>query len=169
MKLPPLFIERTERLLDKETSQVLLDALGDEMPTAIRLNRLKTDLMPIGDFVDAPVEWCEHGYYLRRRPNFTFDPLFHAGLYYVQEAASMFVSEVIRRLVDSPVTMLDLCAAPGGKSTAVRQSLPEGSVLFCNEPMVHRAAVLAENISKCGHPDVVVTRNLPAAYRSSGQ
>ena len=168
MKLPPSFIERTDRLLGKGNSQVLFDALGDEVPVGIRLNRLKTDLMPIGDLVDAPVAWCEHGYYLKSRPNFTFDPLFHAGLYYVQEAASMFVSEVIRRLVDSPVTMLDLCAAPGGKSTAVRQSLPEGSVLFCNEPMVHRAAVLAENISKCGHPDMVVTRNLPAAYRSSG-
>ena len=94
---------------------------------------------------------------LSTRPNFTFDPWLHAGKYYVQEASSMFVDLVIRQLVHEPVMMLDHCAAPGGKSTAVRAALPEGSHLFSNEPMRTRSQILAENIQKFGHPDMIVT------------
>ena len=102
------------------------------------------------------------------RPAFTFDPLFHAGCYYVQEASSMFLDRVIRQYVTSPSVMLDLCAAPGGKSTLARAALPEGSLLVANEVMRNRSQVLAENLVKWGHPDVVVTNNDPADFAGLG-
>lgn len=80
----------------------------------------------------------------------------------------MFLSAVLRQYVREPVRMLDLCAAPGGKSTLARAELPQGSVLMCNEPVRNRAQVLAENVWKWGHPDVIVTNNRPADYRKAG-
>ena len=137
-----------------------------ESPTSIRLNPFKCQH---GEEVEGePIPWCPSmGRYLSNRPNFTFDPLLHAGMYYVQEASSMFVDLVIRQLVHRPVMMLDLCAAPGGKSTAVRAALPEGSLLFSNEPMRTRSQILAENIQKFGHPDMIVTNNYPRDYKKS--
>ncbi len=137
-----------------------------ESPTSIRLNPFKCqqDEKVEGE----PIPWCPStGRYLSNRPNFTFDPLLHAGMYYVQEASSMFVDMVIRQLVHRPVMMLDLCAAPGGKSTAVRAALPKGSLLFSNEPMRTRSQILAENIQKFGHPDMIVTNNYPRDYKKS--
>ena len=142
-----------------------LRGLGEEPPVAIRLNPLKCYYMPL-DY-ERRVPWCDAGFYLNARPQFTFDPLFHAGLYYVQEASSMFIHEVLRQLVTEPVLMLDLCAAPGGKSTTARTRLPHGSVLVCNEPVRHRAQVLSENMQKFGHRDVIVTNNLPRDFRKS--
>ena len=110
------------------------------------------------------VPWASDGYYLDERLTFTFDPLFHAGCYYVQEASSMFVEQVLRQYVSAPVMMLDLCAAPGGKSTHARSVLPEGSLLVANEVIRNRSQVLAENLTKWGHPDVVVTNNDPADF-----
>lgn len=115
--------------------------------------------------LDRPVPWCTSGYYLTERPLFTLDPLFHAGAYYVQEASSMYLEQVMRRYVnEGPVAMLDLCAAPGGKSTHARALLPEGSLLVSNEVMKVRSQILAENLTKWGHPDVVVTRSDPADF-----
>lgn len=122
----------------------------------------------------TPVEWCPDAYYLAERPPFTFDPLLHAGVYYVQEASSMYVA----RLCDKygpvmPCCALDLCAAPGGKSTLLSGLLPEGSLLLSNEPMPKRAHVLAENMQKWtrmleGEYPVksIVTNNYPADFRA---
>ena len=137
-----------------------------EAPTSIRLNPFKCKEGE--DAPGEPIPWCPStGRYLSSRPNFTFDPWLHAGKYYVQEASSMFVDLVIRQLVHEPVMMLDLCAAPGGKSTALRAALPEGSLLFSNEPMRTRSQILAENIQKFGHPDMIVTNNYPRDYKKS--
>ncbi len=127
---------------------------------SIRVNRDKCDKPVDGE----PIPWSSKGVYLKRRPTFTFDPLFHAGCYYVQEASSMFVEQVLRTYVNDPVVMLDLCAAPGGKSTHVRSLLPEGSLLVANEVMRNRSQVLAENLIKWGHPEVIVTNNDPADF-----
>ena len=140
-----------------------MEAFNEEAPTSIRLNpRYHTGARP-----QHAVPWCEEGFYLEGRPSFTFDPLFHAGCYYVQEAASMFVCHVLRQFVLEPVAMLDLCAAPGGKSTAARSILPEGSLLVSNEPITSRAQILLENITKWGWPDCIVTNNYPRDYRKA--
>lgn len=169
MNLPEEFTAYTHSLMGDERYQRLVEGLAAEPPVSIRLNPFKADSDTVEiPLADEPVPWCKGGFYLKQRPEFTFDPLFHAGLYYVQEASSMFLHHVLRQTVDRPVVMLDLCAAPGGKSTVARAALPEGSVLFSNEPMRQRAQILNENILKFGHPDVVVTNNYAHDYRRTG-
>ena len=160
MNLPQSFVERTRQLLGDEQYPLFEQALGTEVPVSIRPNRMKCNLPVAGE----PVPWAPSGIYLEKRPTFTFDPLFHAGCYYVQEASSMFVKRVLREYVQEPVVMLDLCAAPGGKSTLCRSALPEGSLLVANEVMRNRSQILAENLMKWGHPEVVVTNNDPADF-----
>lgn len=169
MTLPEDFQQQTRALMGDEMYEKLVCGLASEPVVSIRRNVLKwkSEAMQVAD-ADGGVPWCKDGFYLRTRPNFTFDPLLHAGLYYVQDASSMFVDLVVRQLIATPVQMLDLCAAPGGKSTALRSALPEGSLLVSNEPMRPRANVLSENMQKQGHPDVIVTNNFPRDFRKSG-
>ena len=169
MVLPQEFTTYTRALMGDELYEKLHAALDQEPPVSIRLNPFKTINGETEVYnVDEGVAWSDNGYYLSGRPNFTFAPLFHAGAYYVQEASSMFVAWIVKQLIHSPITMLDLCAAPGGKSTALRSVLPQGSLLFCNEPKTQRASILAENVQKFGHPDMVVTSNFAADYHKSG-
>lgn len=170
MTLPEDFVRYTAGLMGDEMWQALEQGLACEPPVSIRVNPLKCRAAA-ADIVnaDGDVPWCGNGFYLKSRPNFTFDPLMHAGVYYVQDASSMFLEHVLRRYVtDKPVRALDLCAAPGGKSTLARSVLPPGSLLFCNEPVHGRAMILSENVQKFGHTDVVVTNNYPADYGCSG-
>lgn len=111
----------------------------------------------------TPVPWSRYGYYLSSRPSFTFDPQFHAGAYYVQEASSMFLEEALRQTVDleQPLKALDLCAAPGGKSTLLQAVLHPESLLVANEVIKSRAGLLSDNISRWGAENVVVTNNDP--------
>lgn len=156
MQLPADFIHATQALLGDERYARLANALDQEPPVSIRLNPTKCrDLIPDHTYTQVP--WCPEGYYLSERPTFTFDPLLHAGCYYVQEASSMFISHVLRQLVTSAVTMLDLCAAPGGKTTAAISALPKGSTIVANEPVRQRAQVLTENVQKWGAPCCTVT------------
>lgn len=172
MTLPNDFERYTRQLMGDDLYGTLERALGEASPVSIRINPFKTDVAlarrVLVDKGAEAVPWCPNGYYINNRPAFTFDPLLHAGLYYVQEASSMFVCEVIRQLVHAPVLMLDLCASPGGKSTALRSALPVGSLLFTNEPVKARASVLKENMEKFGHPDVIVTNNYARDYAKSG-
>ena len=170
MNLPQDFEQQIRPLFGDDLYNRLAAALdNDDTPTSVRLNPFKQDGGDVADELkDCCVPWCPTtGRYLKSRPNFTFDPLLHAGTYYVQEASSMFVDHVVRHLIHEPVRMLDLCAAPGGKSTALRAALPEGSLLFSNEPMRTRAQILSENLQKFGHEDVVVTNNYPRDYRKA--
>jgi 16S rRNA C967 or C1407 C5-methylase (RsmB/RsmF family)/NOL1/NOP2/fmu family ribosome biogenesis protein len=129
-------------------------------PTSVRLN--EGVKLPRGG-LDLPltydVPWCRAGKYLAQRPVFTLDPLFQAGSYYVQEAASMFVEQCIntvKKLYGHIDCLLDLCAAPGGKSTHLAMLCPD-SLLVSNEVIRSRVAILAENIAKCGAPNTVIT------------
>lgn len=112
-----------------------------------------------------PVPWCTQGFRLPERPQFIFDPVFHAGGYYVQEASSMFLEQAIRQHTPAtPLTVLDLCAAPGGKSTHLLSLLPGNSTLISNEVIRTRTGPLAENITKWGLNNVAITQNDPADF-----
>ena len=162
--LPESFVSYTRETMGEELFAAFVSGLGEEAPVSIRVNRAKWD----GDVVHGErVPWSADGYYLPDRPNFTFDPLLHAGCYYVQEASSMFVERVLGQYVTEPVEMLDMCAAPGGKSLAAIATLPEGSWLMSNEPIRQRASVLAENVSKWGSERMVVVNNYPEQISKS--
>lgn len=164
MDFPKEFIEYTSRLFGEERWQKFLDSFGQETPVSVRYNPFKL----VSDMFDGErVPWCKDAYWLKDRPKFTLDPLLHAGAYYVQEAGSMFLDQVLRQYVSTPVCMLDLCAAPGGKSTLARAALPEGSLLISNEPDRRRANILMENMQKQGHRDVYVTNNYAKDFRAS--
>ena len=159
MNLPVAFIEQLRGLLPDEW-EALADAITSSEPSvAVRVNAPKGAVVPDGA---RRVPWCGQGYYLDNRPSFTFDTDWHAGRYYVQDASSMFIAHVIDSLIHQPVRYLDLCAAPGGKTTAAIQALPEGSMTVANEIVPPRARVLADNVIRWGHPRCVVTSNAPA-------
>ena len=167
--IPQEFKDYTRCLLGAERYARFAQALDEPPSVSVRLNPFKavwSGLSAEGlNGGDGPVLWASgEGCYLSERPPFTFDPLFHAGAYYVQEAASMFLGQILRRYVTRPVVALDLCAAPGGKSTHIRSCLPEGSLLVSNEPVKARAQVLLENLTKWGHPDVIVTNSYPKDF-----
>lgn len=163
MILPADFEDSIRSFMDDEEYASFFRALQENSPVSIRLNRRKP-FPATADSVEEPVPWARNGYYLSHRPSFTFDPLFHAGSYYVQEASSMFLEQAIGQFMTEPVVMLDLCAAPGGKSTHACDVLPEGSLLVANEVIRNRSQILTENLTKWGHPDVVVTQNDPSAF-----
>ena len=168
-ELPPIFVQQTRQLFGDERFERYLQAFSEPAPVSIRLNPQKVDGRQWQVVGAEPVPWCRGGYYLSQRPNFTQDPLLHAGCYYVQEAASMFLDEVLRQQL--PIGhcqfSLDMCAAPGGKSTLMRSALPADGVLYSNEPVRQRAAVLAENVSKWGYANHRVTNVYPRDYRAS--
>ena len=211
MQLPEDFVRLMHEQYDTDTADVLCHVLLETDPeVSIRLNPRKGKPLNISDTVHTePVPWCLDAYYLSERPAFTFDPLLHAGAYYVQEASSMYVANLIGQYLiqnsklplrsrvplatpsafknqksegslnsklstlnfESNVVALDLCAAPGGKSTLLAGLLPEGSVLVSNEPMPKRAQVLSENMQKWtrvaeGEYPVrcFVTQNYPADF-----
>jgi len=111
------------------------------------------------------IPWCETGIFLNERPSFTLDPIFHSGAYYVQEASSMFVEQAFRQIEHgSDRIVLDLCAAPGGKSTHLLSLIDSSDLLVANEVIRSRVSVLDENIRKWGHQNVVVCSNDPADF-----
>ena len=160
--LPPAFEERMKTIL-KEEAGAFFQALQTPPPVSIRLNPEKPMDFPSEDtpLPADQVAWCEDGIYLNERPTFTLNPCFHGGAFYVQEASSMFLEQAIKAYVKEPVRCLDLCAAPGGKSTHLASLLPDGSLLVSNEVIRSRSYVLAENIAKWGHPDTIVINNDP--------
>lgn len=169
MMLPKEFIDYTKEIFGAEKWERFVASFDEPAPVSVRINPFKAHDIPssLTEVMDAEVPYCKNAFYLTERPQFTLDPTLHAGAYYVQEAGSMFLDAVLRNYVSQPVTMLDLCASPGGKSTLSRATLPEGSLLFANEPDHHRANILLENIQKQGHTDVVVTNNYAIDYQRS--
>ena len=137
--------------------------------TSIRINPLKK-LATEGplQLFEAQVPWSHNGVYLSKRPSFTFDPFFHAGCYYVQEASSMFLEQAMVQLADlsQPLKVLDLCGAPGGKSTHIQSLISPDSLLVSNEVIRSRSHVLVDNIVKWGGSNVIVTNNDPRAFEN---
>jgi len=163
MNLPDSFLQEARALLGEE-AEALFAALDEPSPVSIRLNPFKPAVSVSG----TKVPWSSFGHYLPERPAFTFDPLLHAGCYYVQEASSMFVEKALNQVVEiigpQPLNVLDLCAAPGGKSTLLVSCLPEDSLLVTNELNRLRANILAENLLKWGLPNVVTTQSDATAF-----
>lgn len=128
--------------------------------TSVRMNPAKE--LPAPPSNDE-VPWSQYGFYLNQRPSFTFDPLFHAGTYYVQEASSMFLEQAIKQTIDlaQPIRVLDLCAAPGGKSTHLQSLISKDSLLVSNEVIRPRVNILQDNLIKWGGANVMVTNNDP--------
>lgn len=133
-------------------------------PTSIRLHLLKGQGVALTDKMGIP--WCSAAYYLSERPLFTADPFLHAGAYYVQEASSMFLDKVMQYLLPDPqnLRVLDLCAAPGGKSTLLASHLSASSLLISNDVIRARAAILEENMTRWGYSNTWVTSNDPRDF-----
>lgn len=134
--------------------------------TSIRINPAKNFEPQTSNLKLSPVPWSQYGCYLEERPSFTFDPLFHAGCYYVQEASSMFLEQALQQTVDlsKPLKVLDLSAAPGGKSTHIQSLISKESLLVSNEVIRSRANILKDNIIKWGGANVMVTNNDPKDF-----
>jgi 16S rRNA C967 or C1407 C5-methylase (RsmB/RsmF family)/NOL1/NOP2/fmu family ribosome biogenesis protein len=116
--------------------------------------------------IKSKIPWTEHGYYLAERPSFFLDPLWHAGVYYVQDASSMCLEFILKEIGDlsRPLRILDLCAAPGGKSTLVAGLISDHSLLVSNEVIRSRTSVLEENMIKWGAPHIVIAQNDAADF-----
>ena len=137
---PSAFAQRMQKQLQQNWKD-FLSAHEHPSPTSIRINPLKSNSKDL-----ERIFWTDFGYYLAQRPSFTFDPLFHAGAYYVQEASSMFLEQALKQTVDlsEPMQVLDLCAAPGGKSTHLLSLINEQSLLITNEAIRSRAIVRSQ-------------------------
>jgi 16S rRNA C967 or C1407 C5-methylase (RsmB/RsmF family)/NOL1/NOP2/fmu family ribosome biogenesis protein len=182
MKLPEKFLQSLEGVAGFDKEAFIEVHEKAEPVTSIRINREKSIVNSewlIGVSVTSeshspftidysPVPWCATGYYLSSRPSFTFDPLFHAGHYYVQEASSMFVEQAFSQLLDlsQPLKVLDLCAAPGGKSTHIQSLISAESLVVSNEIIKPRSIVLTDNIIKWGCSNGFVTNNEPAVFKN---
>ncbi|MEO1049811.1 MAG: rRNA methyltransferase [Bacteroidota bacterium] len=158
---PPAFVKNMSSLLGSEVDS-FFDALEEPAPTSIRKNPFKKPIISS----DEKVGWAEQGIYLPERPSFTLDPLFHGGTYYVQETSSMFLEQAFSQHVSEgePLKVLDLCAAPGGKSTHLASLINGDSLLVSNEVIQSRANILSENLQKWGTPNVVITQNDPSRF-----
>ncbi|MDE6338216.1 MAG: hypothetical protein K2K97_00325 [Muribaculaceae bacterium] len=175
MTLPEDFKNQMEQLLGND-SDAFLSAMTDTPSVSIKLNRRKTnDPAIIGYGELEPVKWCSNGYYLPVRPKFTLNPLLHAGVFYVQDASSMIYEAIAEKVVPSaldtgaPLRVLDLCAAPGGKTTSIINALPDGSVVVANEFIASRAQILRENLIKWGYPDIIVTNSPTSVFARMGE
>jgi 16S rRNA C967 or C1407 C5-methylase (RsmB/RsmF family)/NOL1/NOP2/fmu family ribosome biogenesis protein len=177
VQLPEKLLQSLEGIkgFDREAFEKV-HASGEQV-TSIRINPLKSSVVSRESSVEhvshdsrftfhEKIPWSEFGYYLAERPSFTFDPLFHAGCYYVQEASSMFIEQAFKQTVDlsQPLKILDLSAAPGGKSTHIQSLISQDSLLVSNEVIRSRANVLKDNIIKWGCENVMVTNNDPKDF-----
>lgn len=160
--LPLAFIANMKNVLGIE-SEEYFEALKTSPPVSIRLNPLKkTD-----DTISShQVKWSNSGFYLRERPIFTLDPVFQAGGYYVQEASSMFLEQIVTQNFDEEtgLKVLDLCAAPGGKSTHLASLINSESILVSNEVIRSRVNILEQNMAKWGNSNVIITNNDPKDF-----
>lgn len=159
---PTSFVNRLQAQLGEQFN-AFIQALDTVPPVSVRINPFK----PSSQFEqEEKVAWCNNAYYLKERPVFTLDPLLHAGAYYVQEASSMFLEELWKQCVPQKdfVRVLDMCAAPGGKSTHLLSLIGEKGLLVSNELIPNRNKILRENITKWGTANYIVTQNEAANF-----
>ena len=159
--LPNAFLERLIRELGEAEAKLFIAALNVPAPVSIRLNPRK----PTRFAADMErIEWCDAGRYLPERPQFTLDPLLHAGAYYVQEAGSMLLHTALRQWVsptEKPLRVLDVCASPGGKSTLLAAALPDTTFLVSNEVIQSRVGALQQNLQRWGYENTAISNHDP--------
>ena len=161
--LPFEFTDRIKGQFPKNYPNFLA-AINSQPTLSIRINKNKIEAH---NTALEPVSWCKTGYYLEERPNFTIDPWFQSGAYYVQEPSSMFIWHILSSLYSEhfPEKVLDLCASPGGKTTLLASFFPDNTFIVANEVVQSRASVLAGNIDKWGSDNVVVTNSDPKNFK----
>lgn len=164
--LPPDFLKGMNAILNDEF-QTFCDSYLLEEPSSIRLHPIKGKNVV---FEGKQVVWEPTAIILPERPVFALNPAWHAGAYYVQESSSMLAGYVFRQYVkqDTPMRVLDLCAAPGGKSTHILSEIGSDSLLVSNELIQKRNNILVENIERWGYPNVVVTKNEASDFGALG-
>ena len=159
-RLPEEFLTQIKDLLGDNEANLLAEALEQEPSVAIRTNTRKPCTLPQWADAGHKVAWSINGRYLDERPQFTFTPQLHAGGFYVQDASSMIHELILKQIApERSICYLDLCAAPGGKTTAAINMLAEGSLVVANEYVPMRSQILKENIQKWGYPNVIVTNS----------
>lgn len=167
--LPVAFVERIKK--QRPDAEDFLRAIGNDPWLSVRLNSSKkVDIDGLLE-TEGDVAWCHDGKYLKDRPVFTLMPEFHAGAFYVQEASSMSLSvalELVLPHLPMHPTCLDLCAAPGGKTTLLLSRVGDRGVVVANEVVRQRAWVLRENIAKWGNPSAIVTNKTAEQIAASG-
>lgn len=167
LSIPKELLDSLEHVkgFDRKTFEAVHES--EEQVVSVRLNPEKEFNMQFSTLnIQSSIPWCPYGKYLSERPSFTLDPLLHAGAYYVQEASSMFLWKVLEQTVGkntSGLKVLDLCGAPGGKSTLLASYFKDG-LIVSNEVIKSRAAILVENITKWGSENVVITNNDPKDF-----
>ena len=146
--------------LGAEEAERLFVALDSVSPVAVRLNPAKCGEEGVWSDGEA-IAWSKNGRKLSERPSFTLDTAFHAGAYYVQEAASQFIDHIVAQEELQGKCVLDMCSAPGGKTTIYSTAVGEEGLVVANEYVRSRANVLADNVRKWGMGNVLVTNNAP--------
>lgn len=161
---PEAFTKRIRNQFSDDADS-FLESLMHDARVSIRINPAKFQ----GKITEEKIPWCTTGYFLKERPQFALDPLWHAGAYYVQEASSMFMEQVFKQIkTDHPILVLDLCAAPGGKSTHLSSLLCQDDFLVSNEVIRSRVPALTENLSKWGGPNTLISSSDPKQFGNAG-
>lgn len=155
--LPEAFKQNMRRQLGADDAEALFQALDGEPAVSIRLNPAK----PTTTFDGEAVGWSAWGRYLAERPQFTLSPAMHGGGYYVQEASSQFIAHLLANQTLEGCRILDMCAAPGGKSTIYSTLVGRSGLVVANDISHNRALALADNVQRWGMGNVVVTCNEP--------
>lgn len=179
-KYPQAFLDRMKAHFG-DAFDAFINSLDEAPVTSIRLNPKKIQKLQSNNEAAFPlsfgeglgvrsIDWAAYGYYLSQRPSFTFDPLFHAGAYYVQESSSMFLEQAFKSIPNThrPLRVLDLCGAPGGKSTHLLSLINNESLLVSNEPIATRNHILRQNLARWGYSNVIVTQNKAADFAKLG-